>query len=77
MNITHTKGHGWTIESPVSLTDTAAAAITFIADPEQVLMGEFVEVKDPEGIRIGHVTTARYVERWDGPSYVVVGYELR
>lgn len=77
MNITHNAREGWTIETAATLSDAEAMAITFRAEPKQVVMGQFVQVTDAEGIRIGHVKSAEYVERWGGPAYVVVGIQLR
>jgi hypothetical protein len=77
MSVTHKRGHGWTIATEHTLTDAEAAAITFRAEPRQVVMGEFVEVADAEGTRIGHVKTAEYVERAFGPAFVTVSIELR
>lgn len=76
MNITKNRD-GWKIESPAKLTDEEAKGITFRATPAQVVMGEFVEVVDPDGTRIGHVSEAVYRERWDGPAYVVCAITLR
>ena len=67
----------WKISTDAELTDAQAMAITFRAEPKQVVLGAFVEVVDAGGTRIGHVSTAVYRERWDGPSYVVVTITLR
>lgn len=77
MIVEHKPGHGWLIASSANLTDEDAAAITFRAEPKQVVMGDYVEVSDPDGTRIGHVKTATYFERWNGPAYVNVTIELR
>lgn len=66
----------WSITSPVSLTDEEAQALTFRADPKQVVLGDLVTVTDPEGTRIGHVASATYHDRSYGPAYVVVTIEL-
>lgn len=77
MNVAHTPGFGWKLSTPETLTDEAAATITFQATPEQVVLGEYVEVEDAEGIRIGHVQTAVYRERLGYSAYVVVTISLR
>jgi hypothetical protein len=69
--------NGWRLSSSASLTDEEAKAITFRAAPEQVTLGSFVELADPEGIRIGHLSSASYREPLYGPGYVVVSIELR
>ena len=63
MDVKHTRNHGWTITSTSLLTDEAAQALTFLAEPKQVVMGDFVEVKDPAGTRIGYVAQAEYIRR--------------
>lgn len=77
MNVTHNPREGWSIYTAATLTDEEAQAVTFRATPDQVRMGDFVELQDAEGTRIGHVARAEYVERWDGPAYVVVSIRLR
>lgn len=59
-----------------SLTDEQAAAITFIADPQQVVLGAFVAVNDEGGQRIGYVHRAELVRRAFAPSYVVASIQL-
>lgn len=77
MDLTHTPGHGWTLTTDAELTDAEALALSFRATPAQVTLGEFVEVVDAGGTRIGHVSTAVYRERHDGPAYVVCTVALR
>jgi len=77
MYIKLVKNYGWVLETELALENKQAAAITFRAEPKQVVLGDYVEVRDAMGTRIGHVKTAEYFERWDGPAYVVVGIELR
>lgn len=77
MNITHNAREGWTIETAATLSDAEAMAITFRAEPKQVVMGQFVQVTDAEGIRIGHVKRAEYFDGIFGPAYVMVSIELR
>lgn len=77
MNVSYRKGHGWTITTDLSMTDETAAGLQFRAEPSQVVMGDFVEVVDAEGTRIGHVKAAEYYERDFGPAYVKVSIELR
>jgi catechol 2,3-dioxygenase-like lactoylglutathione lyase family enzyme len=67
----------WQVTSQTPLTDAVAAAITFQAEPAHVVLGGFVEVRDPDGVRIGRVSGARYSERAFGPAYVLVSIELR
>lgn len=69
--------HDWRITAAGVLTDAQAAAITFRAAPKQVMLGAFVDVVDNKGERIGHVATAVYRERMDGPAYVTVTIALR
>jgi len=77
MIVTHIANYGWALVTQETLTDEAAQAITFNAFPKDVVLGEFVEISDADGIRIGHVKTAEYVECLNGPDYVTVGIELR
>lgn len=78
MDVTYNATRGdWTITTAEAITDEAAAAITFRATPEQVVLGQFVAVNDADGVRIGHVKHATYVERFNGPAYVTVGIHLR
>lgn len=78
--VTRTKGrdgYGWTITTTATLSDIEATQITFRAEAHQVVMGEYVEVVDAEGTRIGHIGGATYHERWDGPAYVTCAIALR
>lgn len=68
---------GWLVTAPIALTDRQAQEISWRAEPKQVVMGDFVEVVDPEGTRIGHVETAVYSRRLDGPPFVTVTIDLR
>lgn len=80
LNITFEQldGHGsWIIETPRTLSNDEALNITFRAMPSQVVMGQYVQITDAEGIRIGMVKRAEYFERSWGPAYVVVGIDLR
>lgn len=70
-------GYHWNIEAQGSITDAEAAGITFRAEPEGVVLGEFVKVTDAEGTRIGHLSAATYHERAFGPAYVDCSIELR
>lgn len=75
MNVTHT-GQGWKIETAATLSDEEAGAVTFIVEPKQAVLGEFVEVVDAEGIRIGEVTRATLQRRAFAPSIAVVEIAL-
>lgn len=67
---------GWTIRTIASLTDEEAAAITFESEPEHVRLGEFVQVIDANGTRIGHISSAKYLRlTFDWPR-VVCSIEL-
>lgn len=68
---------GWTAETTETITDEQAARFTFRTEPEDVVLGEFIQVVDAGGIRIGHLATATYHERAFGPAYVVCTIELR
>lgn len=74
------RSNEWVIETTnpaARLLDDEAGAVTFRAEPQQVTLGRYVEVRDAGGVRIGHVSAATYRERAFGPSYVVVSIELR
>jgi hypothetical protein len=62
---------GWTLETSESLTDAEAAALTIRAGAGEVWPGQYVEVVDDEGIRIGHVSSAVYYRDAFGPDYVI------
>ena len=68
---------GWTVVTPDVITDEQAARFTFRAEPEDVTLGEFIQVVDAEGTRIGHLASATYHEQPTGPAYVVCTIELR
>ncbi len=68
---------GWKITSLTALSDEEALEITFRAHPEQVVLGEFVEIVDPWGIRIGHVSAATYQRSVFGPPSVTCSVDLR
>lgn len=70
-------GMVWNITISGSISDEEAMAITFQAEPKEVVLGEHVNVIDAEGTRIGHIKTATYFERAFGPAYVIVGIHLR
>ena len=70
-------GPHWTIEAQGSLTDEEAKGLTFMATPDAVVMGEYVEVVDAGGRRIGHLASATYYERPFGPAFVICGIVLR
>ena len=77
MNVKHRKTAGdWQIVSATPLTDEEAASITFRADPTEVVLGGYVEVIDPEGVRVGNVSTAALGRDPFGPNYVTVGLTL-
>ena len=68
----------WYITTGTVLTDEEAQAVTFKADPLQVVMGDFVELEDPASTRIGHVWKAEYVGGgWTDSPYVTVQIKLR
>lgn len=71
------EGWGWTLTTEASITDEQAAAITWRATPDQVVLGEFVKVEDAGGYRIGHLSRAEYVEHTFAPAYVLCSLELR
>lgn len=71
------EGKHWRIQSPETLTDAEAAAITFRAEPTDVVVGEYVEVEDANGIRIGHLATAQYKEPLFAPAFALCSIELR
>lgn len=75
--VEHSKGRKeWVIRTAGTLTDDEAKAITFRADPGQVVLGAYVEVEDAEGIRIGHLSNATYHRQAFGPAYVICAIEL-
>jgi hypothetical protein len=53
-------GGGWTLTTALELTDAEACALTFQANPALVRLGDYVEVTDAEGTRIGHVAGGTY-----------------
>lgn len=69
-------GHHWSIVTEKVLADAVAANLTFWAYPEQVVLGETVILEDPEGTRIGHITSATYHEPPFRPGYVIVSITL-
>ena len=57
---------GWKLSTTATLTDDEAKTLTFRAEPSQVTAGEFVEVIDADGTRIGDVATITYQRSlWD------------
>ena len=77
MNVVRTS-EGWSITTAQELSNDEARAITFRADPKQVVLGDFVEVVDAGGTRIGHLSSATYHENlYMGPSYVICSIHLR
>lgn len=57
MRVVH-DAEGWTLTSDVVLSDEEAKALSFYTAPSEVRLGEFVQIADPEGLRIGHVSSA-------------------
>lgn len=57
METTRLRGAGWRLRSLVCLTDEEARNLTFVAAPESLTVGRYVEVVDPDGTRIGHIAT--------------------
>lgn len=70
------EGFRWQITAQGLLTNSEAAGITFRAEPG-IILGEHVTVEDAEGVRIGIIKSATYMERILGPAYVLVTIELR
>lgn len=68
---------GWTAETLETLTDEQAKRFTFRTEPADVRLGEFFQMVDAGGTRIGHLASATYHERMTGPAYVVCTIELR
>jgi hypothetical protein len=79
MNVEKTKD-GWILTTEGTLSDTDAGLLTFRAEPEQITLGEYVEVVDAQGIRTGHICSAIYREPVSGllraKPYVVCQIEL-
>lgn len=79
MNVEKTKD-GWRLSTEGALSDTDAGLLTFRAEPQQITLGEYVEVVDAEGIRTGHICSAIYREPvfglLRGEPYVVCDIEL-
>jgi hypothetical protein len=71
------KDNSWVIEASGSITGEQAAAITWRGSPEQVRLGAFVVVKDAEGVRIGRVSGATYIEPVFSAPFVVCSLTLR
>lgn len=67
---------GWLVSTSESLSDFAAQAITFKARPEDVVLGEYVEVEDADGSRIARVSRATLVRRLHHPNEVLVEIEV-
>jgi spore germination protein YaaH len=66
----------WSITTAATITDKQAAAITWRANPGDVVLGAYVQVSDAGGLRIGHLATATYHKGWNQPAYVTCGLEL-
>jgi hypothetical protein len=58
MTVTHRAGYGWIIRVPQALEDAEAASISWTVEPQAARLGEYVEVVDPLGVRIGQVNRA-------------------
>ena len=67
----------WIMETNEAITDEQAARITWRADARDVVLGAYVQVTDASGVRAGHLSSATYHERWNGPAYVVCALTLR
>lgn len=51
------RGAGWRLTFMTSLTDEQAAAVTFVAAPEELTVGRYVEIVDTDGTRTGRIAT--------------------
>lgn len=77
ININYYPNWGWKITSQYSLTNEQAMAIRFVEeDPKKVILGAYVEVHDPDGIRTGHISKATYNTRPFDPDFVSVEIDL-
>lgn len=77
INVNHYPNWGWKITSEYSLTNEQAMAIKFIEeDPKKVILGEYVEVHDPNGVRTGHISRATYNTRPFDPDFISVEIDL-
>lgn len=68
----------WCLTSDEPLTDGEAADLTFVSSAcADVTGGSYVEVRDPEGIRIGCISRIEFKSGAFTGGYVLVGIELR
>jgi hypothetical protein len=56
--VTHRPGYGWIIRTLQVLEDSEAASISWPVEPQAARLGEYVEIVDPLGVRIGRVNRA-------------------
>lgn len=68
---------GWILTFNQPISDAAAGALTFRAERGQVHLGDYVEVVDPKGIRIGELSGATLHRPPFCPSYVECSITLR
>lgn len=57
MDLTRLPGAGWRLSTEAALTDEEAMALTFVAAPESLTVGRYVEVVDAGGTRTGRIAT--------------------
>jgi hypothetical protein len=74
--ITISNSGDWSIVTAETITDAHAKAITWRANPSDVVLGAYVQVSDAGGLRIGHLAKATYHNPWAQTPYVICELEL-